>query len=93
MPFKKGHKKVGGSVTGKSSKHAKLLQQIKDSGKGGPVEILLREMWAKTTKPDIKRRIAEVLLPYVERKQPTEVESDNTLHFPTGIEIEFIKPK
>jgi len=72
----KGGKKYGGSIKGKSSRRAKLLEQIRASGKQGPVEVLLEEMWAENTEPSIKRKIAEVLLPYVERKQPTEIEAD-----------------
>ena len=77
MPFEKGHKRLGGAIKGKSSKRAKLLEQIKESGKDGPVEVLLKEMWNKDTEDHVKRKIAEVLLPYIERKQPTEVEQTN----------------
>ena len=89
----KGGKKYGGAVKGKSSKRAKLLEQIKESGKDGPVEVLLKEMWADDTEPNVRRKIAEVLLPYIERKQPTEIEQDNTNHYPTGIDITFTKPE
>ena len=89
----KGKPKTGGAVKGKSSQRAKLIEQLKASGNDGPVEVLLKEMWSKTTKKDIRRRIAEVLLPYVERKQPTEIEAENTHSFPSGIKINLIKPK
>ena len=93
MTFVKGHKKHGGAVKGKSSKKAKLLEQLRESGKDGPVEVLLKEMQHKDTEAAVKRKIAEVLLPYVERKQPTEIEADNTHSFPEGIKINLIKPK
>jgi len=73
----KGLPKTGGAVKGKSSKRSKLLEQIKESGKDGPVEVLLKEMWDKETEPSVKRKIAEVLLPYIERRQPTEIEQTN----------------
>lgn len=91
MPFEKGHKKVGGAQKGKSSKRAKLLEQIRESGKDGPVEVLLKEMWAEDTEPSVKRKIAEVLLPYIERKQPTEIEQDNTHKFPDSVDIKLIR--
>ena len=72
----KGQKKTGGAVKGKSSKRAKLIEQIKASGRQGPVEVLLEDMWDETLEPSVRRKIAEVLLPYVERKQPTELEAE-----------------
>ena len=89
----KGQPKTGGAVKGQSSARAKLLQQIAESGKDGPVEVLLKEMWAEDTEPHIRRKIAEVLLPYIERKQPTEIEQDSTHHFPSSIEINLVKAK
>jgi len=82
MPFEKGHKKVGGAVKGKSSQRAKLLEQIRESGKDGPVEYLLKEMQNEENDEAVRRDIAKTLLPYIERKQPTEIEQDNTHTFP-----------
>ena len=76
MSCVKGSPKTGGSIKGQSSQRAKLLEQIKASGKDGPVEVLLKEMWDIRTDPAVRRKIAEVLLPYTERKQPTEIEAD-----------------
>ena len=76
MPFKKGQKKTGGAVKGKSSKRAKLLEQIRESGKDGPVEYLLKEMQEDDNDPAIRRDIAKVLLPYVEKRQPQAIEAD-----------------
>lgn len=88
----KGQPKTGGAVKGKSSQRAKLIEQIKVSGKDGPVEVLLKEMWDEETEPSVKRRIAEVLLPYIERKQPTEIEQDNTHSFPESVKLNFVRP-
>lgn len=91
MTFVKGKAKTGGAVKGKSSKRAKLLEQIRESGKDGPVEVLLREMQDETTEPAVRRKIAEVLLPYIERRQPTEIEQTNLNAYESLSEDELLQ--
>jgi len=87
----KGTPKTGGAVKGKSSQRAKLLEQIGASGKDGPVEVLLKEMWNDKTEDSVKRKIAEVLLPYIERKQPQAIEQKNMNSFEGATEEELLK--
>jgi len=73
--YAKGKQKTGGRVKGVKNKvNSKITELIDESGKGGPAKILFDEMHAKGTKKDVKRKIAEILLPYTERRQPQATE-------------------
>lgn len=92
MPkFEKGHKKLGGKVKGKSGRIAKLLEKIEASGKQSPTEILLEKMWDEDTEANMQIRIAETLLPYLERKQPTAIEQTNMNSLQNATEDELYK--
>ena len=90
----KGNEKTGGRQKGVQNKvNSKITEIIEASGKKGPARILLDEMNNIETEPAVRRKIAEILLPYTERRQPTSIENDNTNHYPTGIDITFTKPE
>ena len=67
---------------------------------GGKVKEWIAQLWVKLQDAKIteseERLLFELLkaaVPYTDRKQPTEIESDNSHSFPTSIDITFTEPK
>lgn len=75
MPFKKGRAKTGGRTTGTTNKTSRKIAEICDaSGKPKPAEMLLEIMHDPKTEQSVKIECAKNLLPYTDRKMPTEIE-------------------
>jgi hypothetical protein len=91
MPFQKGHKKIGGSVKGKSSRIAKVLEKVKGSGGKEPLEFIIEVMNDETQPINVRLDAGKAAAPFVHRKQPTEIESDNTHNYPNGVDIKFVE--
>lgn len=73
----KGLAKTGGAVKGRSSRVAKVLEQIKESGGKQPLELLLEVMNNDEMPIEFRIDAAKAAAPYVHRKQPTEIEQTN----------------
>jgi hypothetical protein len=73
----KGLPKTGGAVKGRSSRAAKVLEQIKERGGKQPLELLLDVMNNEEMPIDFRIDAAKAAAPYVHRKMPTEIEQTN----------------
>lgn len=92
MPFTKGMTKVGGRTTGTPNKTKSGVDEAIAASKGGtPAEILVKAMHHKKTKPDVVRRIAEILLAYTEGKPPTRIEQTNMNEYQELSEDELLQ--
>lgn len=74
----KGTPKTGGRVAGTPNKTSRKINEICDAdGKLKPAEFLLKTMHDENTAENIRLECAKALLPYTDRKMPTEIEQTN----------------
>jgi len=84
----KDGKKTGGRQKGTKNKvNSEICQIIEESGKDRPAKVLFDEMHAEGTEPSVKRKIAEILMPYTERRMPQQTEITGEGGAPLAIRI------
>ena len=72
---------------------ATLLQQIEDGTIMGPLAYLMAELNNPLTLPAVKRECAKILLPYTDKRKPTQLDSNGLISTgELGFNIKFIKP-
>lgn len=75
---KKGTPKTGGRVAGTPNKTSRKINELCDAnGKLKPAEYLLKTMHDEATDENVRLDCAKALLPYTDRKMPTEIEQTN----------------
>ena len=85
-------KKFGGRTKGTPNKTSKKINDICDaSGKLKPAEYLLETMHDEATTEATRLDCAKALLPYTDRKMPTEIEQTNKTELEGATEEELIK--